>query len=519
MPAKLTQEEINKRVQQLNCRGIYLISDYIGVNSTHTFKCVLGHIWRNNFSNVARGSGCPECVSVEQGKKRRLSNDTVTEKIVELKNRNILFLGEYKGNIHKYTFVCLVCDHNWQSTWGTVVNGESGCPQCSGHYISPEIKAQRLKELEDRGITLVTSFTNGNKKHTFNCAKCKFNWRTTFNSVYHQKTGCPKCAGLFIDDNTRKKIKTDLELKGFELLEPYKNGNHKHEVKCIKCSYKWKNRVNRINYCPKCAGECIENRLVEVRQRNIILLDPFTKATARYNFCCLTCNFKWKTSWNDIYNGKKGCPKCAKNRVDDEIIETRLKELKQRNISVEGAYKSAKHKHNFICGKCDHTWVAAWYNVVNSKTGCPKCAGKVKTEEEKLISTAHDILRQRFNELIKTKKLKSKPYRDKDGKLNDFYYELFPYWAEQYKQFIAQNPKPKNGRWHLDHIIPCSWWNPYDMAQLKLCWHHKNLQWLTASENSAKCDRVRQKDVLLFDSWHWEALKHCSFPKHPVTKP
>ena len=44
--------------------------------------------------------------------------------------------------------------------------------------------------------------------------------------------------------------------------------------------------------------------------------------------------------------------------------------------------------------------------------------------------------------------------------------------------------------WHLDHIIPCDWFDLTDINQLKACTHYTNLQTLLINDNSVKSNKL-----------------------------
>jgi hypothetical protein len=63
-------------------------------------------------------------------------------------------------------------------------------------------------------------------------------------------------------------------------------------------------------------------------------------------------------------------------------------------------------------------------------------------------------------------------------------------WIHLEKSFKPGMTRENHGKWHLDHIIPCSSFDltkPEEQAQ---CFHYTNLQPLWASENLAKGSKI-----------------------------
>jgi hypothetical protein len=58
------------------------------------------------------------------------------------------------------------------------------------------------------------------------------------------------------------------------------------------------------------------------------------------------------------------------------------------------------------------------------------------------------------------------------------------------KMFDAGMTWENYGKWHIDHIIPCSHFDLRDSYQQKLCFHYLNLRPLWAKENSIKHNKL-----------------------------
>jgi hypothetical protein len=52
------------------------------------------------------------------------------------------------------------------------------------------------------------------------------------------------------------------------------------------------------------------------------------------------------------------------------------------------------------------------------------------------------------------------------------------------------------GEWHIDHIIPCSWFDLSDEYQFKQCWRLENLKPMWASQNCSKMNRYSENPQL-----------------------
>jgi hypothetical protein len=73
-------------------------------------------------------------------------------------------------------------------------------------------------------------------------------------------------------------------------------------------------------------------------------------------------------------NSKQGCPKCAGKHQSMQQILTKLK---HKNLSFEGEFVKYKQKVQWTCNTCNYTWSASFDNVINKNSGCMLCSKQV----------------------------------------------------------------------------------------------------------------------------------------------
>lgn len=68
--------------------------------------------------------------------------------------------------------------------------------------------------------------------------------------------------------------------------------------------------------------------------------------------------------------------------------------------------------------------------------------------------------------------------------------EFMKHLESQFEEGMTwKNNTLKNG-WHVDHIVPCDWFDLSDPEQQKLCFHFTNLQPMWGDDNMSKNNRV-----------------------------
>lgn len=279
------------------------------------------------------------------------------------------------------------------------------------------------KRLEGRTIRRLENYKGAVIKIKWRCLKkdCNYEWLAKPNDIFSGK-GCPKCAGTIKLTNTD----VDIRIIGNNIIRLGDiNGIHNKILwKCIKnnCGYEWLSRPHDIfaGYgCPKCANSLpITNDEADKRieNRDIKRIGNVCGSNNKILWECLkkNCGYKWLTTPSTIFSGN-GCPKCAKSipitnqEADKRLVGKNIKRLED----INGVTK--KYRWKCLKEKCGFEWETSASNILNNKTGCPRCSSH-KTEK-----SIYNYLKTLINENDIHYNKKRIYYNDKKYFIIDFF--------------------------------------------------------------------------------------------------
>ena len=160
------------------------------------------------------------------------------------RGENFRLLSMPKRQKDPCTVQCLVCLHETTATPYSILSGRLPC-KCS---VRPSVDAQEkmervLREIEGKNLTLLsTHIKDCHAKLDVVCGVCETQFKSSYNSLYLKKAGCPVCNGavkipkrVFI-----KRLEENLKSKG--LLFISHNFSYEVEIRATKIEY----------FCPKC---------------------------------------------------------------------------------------------------------------------------------------------------------------------------------------------------------------------------------------------------------------------------
>ena len=413
-------------------QGFVLLSDNLVDRRTkYKWKCVDGHIWQTTFDNINNGGKCPRCSGGMNEEKTRFIFEQLTgEKFPSnwkiLNNRlqldgyceNLKVAFEYQGIQHyqfnslfhkslndfknqqkrdrRKTAVCLkkeiikidvpykessshkrltafiytqLISHNIRIVRETV-NWDN--------FIRETNKLQKLQEVaKSKDITLLSKqYWGSHHKHNWKCDKCNYEWSAKAKDV-RDKSGCAKCWG-----NAKKTVEDMHELAKSKnlifLSTEYIGALSKSKWRCKKCGYIRISHANNIQQnrgCPSCSGN-LPLTMDDVREyenkRNITFVSKkFINGSARHEWECNLCHYKWKTTLGDI-KSKTGCLMCANE--NKRLHKSDIDKLAQERglILLSEKYYGPYEIHRWKCIKCNHISELKSSNVRRG-TSCRKC--------------------------------------------------------------------------------------------------------------------------------------------------
>lgn len=153
------------------------------------------------------------------------------------------------------------------------------------------------------------------------------------------------------------------------------------------------NIVNNARGCPNCSKKRRwTKREREVQLSNISginfigFAEEYVGHKTRVLMRCGVDGFEWCTTIDTLVNQGSGCPQCAgKRRWTMEERELQINSIDGLSfIRWDGKYKNAHSRAVVVCEIDGYEWMATPDSLINRGTGCPMCAGLVKTSMEDL---------------------------------------------------------------------------------------------------------------------------------------
>lgn len=186
-----TIEEANDILHNL---GLDIICIKYSGNSRDksTFRCLKDdYIWETAFTNIKQGySGCPKCSNRE----RITNIDRINERLSNDNRKIICIYYAGTMSDESSIFKCKVDGYEWNSKASNILTGQRNCPKCSNLVRVKTIKqANEILNDINADLICINYVGNVIHKSTFKCNICEHEWESTLNNIKNGNR-CPRCS-------------------------------------------------------------------------------------------------------------------------------------------------------------------------------------------------------------------------------------------------------------------------------------------------------------------------------------
>ena len=140
----------------------------------------------------------------------------------------------------------------------------------------------------------------------------------------------------------------------------------------------------------KLTNELIDSRLLN-EKRPIVRVSNVVNSSTKLTWKCTDCDHAWNATPNSVLNLKSGCPRCSgKLKLTNADID---RALGTRHIVRVGDYVNYDTPIQWKCIACSNEWMSSPNNILHG-TGCPVCSDTIKGKAKSLsqYDRVHEIL-------------------------------------------------------------------------------------------------------------------------------
>jgi hypothetical protein len=392
--------------------GQLLSTNYIRSSEHLYWRCAAGHEWGASLTNIKKGKWCPWCA----GNKF----DAATQ-LERARNRaalmgGVLLSDAYGGNKVPMKWRCKE-GHEWEASFGTVVNRGAWCALCSGVVVVPEdqLELARSTAIRKGGKCLSSRYVRNSEPMEWECER-GHRWKAVYYSVVQSGTWCPFCSdGLrerlarhafeallgvpfekalpawLVNPNSRRRLELDGYNEILNVAFEYQGEQHNRVVLPFKMTEELLRRQRERDRIKReiCATRGV--RLIEV-PHDVPAADlPKWVHDALSGFYDLRDRLR---SWQDV-NPTEWLESEAYT-----VSDLRDAAARQGGKCLSVTYLGAREKYRWCCSQ-GHEWSAIW-DAVRRGGWCPVCA---KPDAAQVLERMQRIAKERSGELCSTEYL------------------------------------------------------------------------------------------------------------------
>ena len=301
-------------------------------------------------------------------------------------NPDISVLGKYVDNATKIEVKCNNCGRIWNAV-PTKLIVPYQCPLC-------EKQKAFNAFLEEHDYTAIDSYHDNLSGINIQCKKCHYRF-DVIPKLLKRDPHCPKCFEKRLQRKwTHDNLVAELQTRNPQILPLEKSHGYDTKIscRCRICGYVFQHSPHQLlkgRGCPRCNGH--HNWTSEEFYKRVaevapkIFVEGFTKIKSKVNCTCCDCGYKWTPQAYDLLNGKSGCPRCH-GRAPLNFAQFK-EEFELSHSSIEILDSNAKYTTTMIqchCKKCGNIWKT---NVsrLRAGNGCINCSHSATSFMEQAI--------------------------------------------------------------------------------------------------------------------------------------
>lgn len=387
--------------------GQLLSTNYVRSTGHLYWRCAEGHEWGASLSNIKKGKWCPWCAGNKVDSATQLERAQDRAALMD----GVLLSNEYRGNKAPMKWRCKE-GHEWEASFGTVVNRGAWCALCSGTVVVPEeqLELARFTATQKGGRCLSVKYVRNSEPLEWECER-GHRWKAVYYSVVQSGAWCPVCSdGLrerlarhafevllgvpfekvrppwLVNPNSRRRLELDGYNETLNVAFEHQGEQHSRVVLAFKMTAERLRRQQERDRIKRevCAKRGI--RLICV-PHDVPAADLLKWVHGMLlNFNDLGARLR---SWQDVQ-----LPEWLESEAYT-ISDLREAASERGGKCLSMTYLGAREKHTWCCSR-GHEWDAIW-DAVRRGGWCPVCA---KPNTKEVLQRMQRIAKERYGELL-----------------------------------------------------------------------------------------------------------------------
>lgn len=195
-----------------------------------------------------------------------------------------------------------------------------------------------------------------------------------------------------------------------EWHQKYYLKNKENKIKYQKDKYHESHEIKTRNF----SEEEFQKRLKDNYGEKFKTLTPYINSRVKIKVKCNDCNYEWVTLSSSLLRGR-GCKQCHtlnQRKTNNKFLEEFVKNYGNK-YELLTDYINANTQIKVKCNLCGEIWETKPYHLSHTKSGCPKCANKIRGEKtrkthyefveeiDKKFTTKYEVIGQYIKANIK----------------------------------------------------------------------------------------------------------------------